>query len=245
MRSRSIVYLVVSVLAVHLASVAAAQEGPGSSQDDESNVLYALGVSLMRDLAVFNLSDGELKHVMAGMQDSLKGEFRVDPGLYEARIQVLARRRVQDEVAQQNAMAAPFVANELAHPKAIQTPSGMVFTPLEEGRGARPAENDQVRVHFRGFLTDGTEFDSSFRRQAPLEIALAEVIPCWKEGIRMIKPEGKARLICPPELAYGQRGRPPAIPPGATLVFELELLATKQGDALHPNSMKRLPRPRK
>ena len=100
-----------------------------------------------------------------------------DPGLYEARIQGLARRRVQDEVAQQNAMAAPFVAMNSLIPK--QFKHRRVWSSLlEEGHSARPAENDQVRVHFRGFLTDGTEFDSSFGRQAPLEIALAEVIPC-------------------------------------------------------------------
>ncbi|MBS1139430.1 MAG: Peptidylprolyl isomerase, FKBP-type [Proteobacteria bacterium] len=110
-----------------------------------------------------------------------------------------------------------------AEPKEEMTASGIGITMLKEGSGASPKASDTVKVHYRGTLTNGQEFDSSYRRNEPAAFPLNRVIPCWTEGVQKIKVGGKAKLVCPPSLAYGSRGVP-GIPPNSTLVFEVELL---------------------
>jgi FKBP-type peptidyl-prolyl cis-trans isomerase FkpA len=110
-----------------------------------------------------------------------------------------------------------------AEPKAEMTASGIAITMLKEGSGASPQASDTVKVHYRGTLTNGQEFDSSYKRNEPAAFPLNRVIPCWTEGVQKIKVGGKAKLVCPPQLAYGSRGVP-GIPPNSTLVFEVELL---------------------
>lgn len=103
--------------------------------------------------------------------------------------------------------------------------SGVVFKPLRKiARGRSPRSTDTVRVDYRGTLIDGTEFDSSYSRGEPAIFALNEVIPCWTQGVAVMKVGEKARLVCPSATAYGSRGSPPDIPPNAVLVFEVELL---------------------
>lgn len=110
---------------------------------------------------------------------------------------------------------------------AVKTASGLVYQTMQEGSGAQPKETDTVRVHYRGTFPDGKEFDSSFKRGQPAEFPLNRVIKCWTEGVQKIKVGGKAKLTCPPELAYGERGAGGTIPPNATLQFEVELLAIR------------------
>jgi FKBP-type peptidyl-prolyl cis-trans isomerase FkpA len=111
-----------------------------------------------------------------------------------------------------------------AEPGAVRTPSGLVYRDIAPGTGASPKAADTVTVHYRGTLVNGTEFDSSYKRNEPASFPLGQVIPCWTEGVQRMKVGGKARLVCPANLAYGERGAPPDIPPGATLNFEVELL---------------------
>jgi FKBP-type peptidyl-prolyl cis-trans isomerase FkpA len=111
---------------------------------------------------------------------------------------------------------------------AVTTKSGLVYQSLKDGTGASPAATDVVKVHYRGNLPDGKEFDSSYKRGEPTEFPLNRVIPCWTEGVQMMKPGGKARLTCPPAIAYGERGAGGVIPPNATLVFEVELISVKR-----------------
>jgi FKBP-type peptidyl-prolyl cis-trans isomerase FkpA len=110
---------------------------------------------------------------------------------------------------------------------AVKTASGLVYQTMQEGSGPQPKETDTVRVHYRGTFPDGKEFDSSFKRGQPAEFPLNRVIKCWTEGVQKIKVGGKAKLTCPPELAYGERGAGGTIPPNATLQFEVELLAIR------------------
>ncbi len=110
----------------------------------------------------------------------------------------------------------------------VTTPSGLVYQSLKEGTGAAPAPTDTVKVHYRGtFPADGKEFDSSYKRGEPTEFPLNAVIPCWTEGVGKMKPGGKAKLTCPPAIAYGARGAGGVIPPNATLNFEVELISVK------------------
>lgn len=124
--------------------------------------------------------------------------------------------------AQAATPAAPASATPEA--KEIKTASGIGITTLKEGTGASPKATDTVKVHYRGTLTDGKEFDSSYKRGQPASFPLNRVIPCWTEGVQTMKLGGKAKLVCPGNLAYGPRGMPGTIPPDATLVFEVELL---------------------
>ena len=110
-------------------------------------------------------------------------------------------------------------------PGATQTASGLVYRVLKDGTGASPKATDLVKVHYRGTFPDGREFDSSYKRNEPTEFPLNQVIPCWTEGVQRMKVGGKAKLTCPSAIAYGARGAGNVIPPNATLLFEVELLA--------------------
>jgi FKBP-type peptidyl-prolyl cis-trans isomerase FkpA len=119
--------------------------------------------------------------------------------------------------------AQAYLDKAAAEPGARKTASGLIYRELKAGTGASPKATDTVEVHYRGTLTDGKEFDSSYGGQ-PIEFPLNRVIRAWTEGVQMMKVGGKAQLVCPANLAYGERGAPPDIPGGATLVFEIELL---------------------
>jgi len=118
-----------------------------------------------------------------------------------------------------------FLDKAAAEPGATRSASGMVYRELRAGSGPSPKATDTVKVNYRGTLVDGTEFDSSYKRNEPAEFPLNQMIPCWTEGVQKMKVGGKSRLVCPSSIAYGDEGRPPAIPGGATLVFEIELLS--------------------
>ena len=121
------------------------------------------------------------------------------------------------------ALIAFSVHAAAAEPREEKTASGILITKLKEGTGVSPKAGDTVKVHYRGTLVNGKEFDSSYGRGQPATFPLNRVIPCWTEGVQTIKTGGKAKLVCPPNLAYGSSGRP-GIPPDSTLIFEVELL---------------------
>jgi len=110
---------------------------------------------------------------------------------------------------------------------AVKTASGMVYKSIKDGSGKSPTAASTVEVNYRGTLTNGKEFDSSYKRNQSISFPLSGVIPCWTEGVQKMKVGGKAQLVCPPELAYGARGAGRDVPPNATLIFEVELLAIK------------------
>ena len=116
----------------------------------------------------------------------------------------------------------------MAQTKLVTTASGLVYESLKEGSGDAPKATDTVKVHYRGTLPDGKEFDSSYKRGEPTEFPLNRVIPCWTEGVQRMKPGGKAKLVCPPSIAYGERGAGGVIPPNATLNFEVELVSVRR-----------------
>ena len=117
-----------------------------------------------------------------------------------------------------------FLDKAAAEPGAVKTSSGLIYRELTPGNGPSPHATDMVTVNYRGTLADGTEFDSSYKHGGPIPLPLNGVIPCWTEGVQKMKVGGKAKLTCPADIAYQERGAPPTIPPGATLVFEIELV---------------------
>jgi len=119
---------------------------------------------------------------------------------------------------------APVAKESAKEAVAVVTESGLSYTVLQEGTGPKPTAADTVKVHYKGTLLDGKEFDSSYKRGQPATFPLSRVIKCWTEGVQRMKVGGKAKLVCPPAIAYGANGAGSAVPPNATLNFEVELL---------------------
>ncbi len=197
-------------------------------RDDHEKTLYALGLSIADSLKLFVLSPAELAMVQQGLADGVTGKKpAVTLEEFGPKINELATARKAKAAEGGKVAGAAFLAAAAQEKGATQTASGMVFKSLTAGTGAQPTRENTVKVHYRGTLIDGTEFDSSYKRNSPAEFPLGRVVKCWTEGVGMMKVGGKARLVCPPELAYGDRGAPPNIAPFATLVFEVELLEVK------------------
>ena len=208
------------------AAAAAAKDAPTKDapvKADANKVLYALGALIAQrtPLASAGLTEAEAKQVFKGVTDVALGKtITIKPEEYAKQVDdLLAARRKQKSEAQ--------LAKYVKEKGAEKSPSGLIFTSLKAGTGAQPKPTDTVKVHYRGTLTNGTEFDSSYSRNEPTEFPLNGVIPCWTEGVAKMKVGGKAKLVCPSDIAYGDRGAPPKIGPGAVLVFEIELLEVK------------------
>jgi FKBP-type peptidyl-prolyl cis-trans isomerase FkpA len=191
---------------------------------DQDKTLYALGQAVGANLAQFHLTAAELAVVAAGLDDSVLGrDSRVDMQTYGPRIQGLAHDRAAAGAAAEKEASQAFLEKMAKEPGAERTASGLIYIPIKEGTGKNPTASDMVRVNYTGTLRDGTVFDSSVERGEPASFRLAGVIPCWTEGLPKMKIGGKAKLVCPSDIAYGDNGSGP-IPGGAALVFEVELL---------------------
>ena len=193
--------------------------------NDRQKTFYALGVAVSQSLGDFALTEAELEIVKSGLTDGvLKKPLKVDMQAFGPKIQPLAEARASGGADKEKAAGAAFIAKAAAEAGAKKTESGAIVKAIKEGTGATPTAASTVKVHYHGTLTDGTVFDSSVKRGEPATFPLSGVIKCWTEGVQQIKVGGKSRLTCPANIAYGDRGSPPVIKPGATLVFEVELL---------------------
>jgi len=194
-------------------------------ETDDQKTLYALGVALSRNLSSFNLTPDELKLVEAGLADGVSGkEPKVDMDSFGPKIQAFAKSRATAAAEKEKSASKGFLDKAGAEKGAQKLPSGVIYSETKAGTGEQPKPTDRVKVHYNGTLTDGTVFDSSVERGEPVTFPLNGVIPCWTEGVQKMKVGGKAKLVCPSDAAYGDRGAPPKIKPGATLVFDVELL---------------------
>lgn len=201
-------------------------------QTEEDKTLYALGSALGRNLASFDLTEAELEQVKLGVVDAaLEKEAQVDVQSYFPKIQELQNTRVAAAAEIEKKAGDEFLAKAAAEAGAKKTESGLVYTVITEGTGPSPKAEDTVKVHYHGTLPSGKVFDSSVERKEPATFPLNGVIPCWTEGVQLMKVGGKGKLVCPAALAYGDRGAPPDIKPGATLVFEVELLGIEPAAA--------------
>ncbi len=198
-------------------------------KNEEDKTLYALGFLVADSLKPFSLTAAELEIVKVGLADGVaQKKAALDPQAYMGKIGDLQKSRAAVLAAGEKQVGQKFIATAAAEKGAVKLPSGMVMQTIKEGTGGSPKATDTVKVHYHGTLMDGKVFDSSVQRGQPAEFPLNGVIKCWTEGVQKMKVGGKSKLICPADLAYGDRSPSPAIPPGSTLIFEVELLEIKK-----------------
>ena len=213
--------IVVATLAV---PAACAKQAPKLATDDEKT-LYALGVLLSRNLEAFALTPKEVELVKSGLEDGALGKPEaVDIDKFGENVQKMHGERLKALVEKDKTAGTAFLTKAAAETGATKTASGIVVKTITPGTGASPAATDEVKVHYEGTLVNGKVFDSSIKRGEPATFPLNGVIPCWTEAVQLMKVGGKARIVCPAELAYGERGSPPTIRPNNTLIFEVQLL---------------------
>lgn len=206
----------------------------GGAQDavkletEDQKLLYSLGLAVSSNsLSQFkgSFTDEEVALIEQGFGDGLQSaEPKVALNEFGPKLQGFLQQRMAKGAEAEKTRGKAFLEQAAAEAGAVRTASGVVYKETTAGTGPNPQLTDKVKVHYEGSLIDGKVFDSSIKRGEPISFPLNGVIKGWQEGLQMMKVGGKARLVIPPELAYGdqQMGE---IPPGATLVFEVELLA--------------------
>lgn len=198
---------------------------PVEPANDDAAALYAFGASLARYAGGIEVDDADVAAIQEGLGDALRNKaLKYDPKALGPQLQKLITERRSAAAAKEKEAAVAFLASAAGEPGARKLDSGLVIRTLTEGTGVSPKATDRVKVHYKGTLRDGKEFDSSTSRGEPATFPLNRVVRCWTEGVQQMKVGEKAKLTCPAELGYGERGVPGRIPPGASLAFEVELL---------------------
>jgi FKBP-type peptidyl-prolyl cis-trans isomerase FkpA len=175
------------------------------------------------------LTKEEISTMLSGFSDSLLDKSGDEQALlttFGPKLNEIITERSNKQVNEEKKKGESFRTKYLlSNPRAQQTPSGLIYNEIIAGVGAQATLASTVNVHYHGTLVDGTVFDSSVQRGQPISFPLKNVIKGWQEGVAMMRVGGKSTLVVPSDLAYGDNGSPPVIPPGATLIFEVELLA--------------------
>jgi FKBP-type peptidyl-prolyl cis-trans isomerase FkpA/FKBP-type peptidyl-prolyl cis-trans isomerase FklB len=218
---RFVVSCVLTLLCLGTPAAFAAAPEPTT---EEQKTLYALGLAINQSLNNFNLNESEFEIVKSGITDGFSKRPKVDLQKFGLKISEMQQARASVIAEAEKKAGAAFLAKVAAEPGAKKTESGALLTTIKEGTGASPKVSDTVKVHYLGTLIDGTVFDSSAKQGESATLHVNEMSKCWTEGIQQMKVGGKSKLICPSNLAYRDKGLPPLIKPGATLVFEIELL---------------------
>jgi FKBP-type peptidyl-prolyl cis-trans isomerase FkpA len=219
-------------------TVPAAKGQPGTkaktgaaTADAKSQASYSLGVSVGTQLHGLGVTAGSVTYerVMQGLKDALGGKATASPEDSQ-RVQSLIEQARTAQGAANKAAADKFLAENGKLPGIMTTASGLQYKVIKQGAGASPKVTDDATVNYRGTLLDGTEFDSSYKRNQPATFTVGKVIKGWIEGLQLMKPGAKFELYISPDLAYGLDS-PPPIPPGSMLKFEVELISVKPAAA--------------
>jgi FKBP-type peptidyl-prolyl cis-trans isomerase FkpA len=229
------VALMTSLATAILLSGCAQKSQQAVPQTDEDKALYSLGVLMSDRMGIknFEFTEQELAMVKAGVADGALDKSILKPEELDSfmpKLNELHETRVKASAERAKTAGAEYLTKAEAEAGAEKTASGMIYQSVKEGTGASPVAEDTVKVHYEGRLLSGKVFDSSRERGEPATFPLGGVIPCWTEGVQKMKVGGTAKLVCPPELAYGEQGNP-AIPGNSTLTFDVELLEIVKPDA--------------
>ncbi|HSM14837.1 MAG TPA: FKBP-type peptidyl-prolyl cis-trans isomerase [Thermoanaerobaculia bacterium] len=210
-----------------LATAALGQDSPAGAAplaSDEEKTVYAIGLSIWQNLETLDLTPEELALVQRAISDAASGaKPLVSLDEYQAKLNEFRSARFQARAERAKEAGRAYAEQAAAEAGSRRTESGLVYLETQPGTGDQPAANDSVKVHYTGTFIDGSEFDSSHKRGEAATFPVSRVIACWTEALQMMKVGGKARIVCPSDIAYGDRGRGP-IPGGSTLVFDVELL---------------------
>jgi FKBP-type peptidyl-prolyl cis-trans isomerase len=216
------------VAAIALLALACDKFGGGANlNSDEKKAGYAIGQQIGQSFKMQNVNP-DLDSVVAGMKDALKGEKgKLTPEETQAALMKLreaSMAKMEDESKKNKEKGDKFLADNKTKEGVKTTESGLQYQVVTEGKGDRPKDESVVKVHYKGTLIDGTEFDSSYTRGEPAEFPVNGVIKGWTEALKLMTPGSKYKLTIPADLAYGPMGRPPTIPGNSVLVFDVELL---------------------
>lgn len=224
-----------TILAIVLASLTLqAQEAPKETKD---KVSYSIGLSIGSNFKRQGIEINE-QQFLNGIKDAVSGakprlsEEEMNSTMQAFQQEMMSKAQAkQKEAGDKNKQAGDAFMTENKKKKGVTvTKSGLQYEVVSEGKGEKPKATDTVVAHYRGTLIDGKEFDSSYKRNEPAEFPLNQVIPGWTEGLQLMSVGSKYHFVIPPELAYGQSA-PAEIGPDATLVFDVELVGIKKGDA--------------
>ncbi|HZV82605.1 MAG TPA: FKBP-type peptidyl-prolyl cis-trans isomerase [Geobacteraceae bacterium] len=194
---------------------------------EDQKSIYAVGLVLARQIATFALTDYELELVKMGLTDGLRGRKPlVDFATYSKKSQELGIERRDAHGRWLEERVDAFMEAESFKPGTFQTSSGVLYRPITVGTGPSPLDTNTVKVHYISTLIDGWEMESTYKNGEPDEVLVSDFMKCLKEGVKLMKQGGSARIICPPETALGNKADG-IIPPNATLVFTIELLEVK------------------
>ena len=232
MKKSMIIGCMTLIAACSQATETVAEAPPLSLDSDKAKFSYAIGMDIGKNLQNFG-ANIETDVLITALKDSLEGkESRIPAEESKKIIQAFLKKQAEEKAAEQKiagehnkAAGLKFLAENSKKAGVTTTASGLQYEVIKQGDGAKPKATDKVKVHYRGTLLDGTEFDSSYKRGQPISFPLNGVIPGWTEGVQLMKVGSTFKFVIPSELAYGDRGAGPQIGPGNTLIFEVELLA--------------------
>lgn len=222
-RPGTIALLTCAALALGIQPAARSEDRPGFDTE-EQELMYFWGTTFGEQIYNARIKDPEqIEWIIRGLQDRTARKSQEFGEEYPSLLNNYLVKHTQETAKAEAALGLAYVKDMASEPGAVTTRSGLVYRELTRGTGKKPTKKSKVRVHYTGTLRDGQVFDSSYQRGTPFQANLTAVIDCWSEGIPMMKTGGKARITCPPELAYGERDNP-RIPGGSALTFEVELL---------------------
>jgi FKBP-type peptidyl-prolyl cis-trans isomerase FkpA len=211
-------------------SVAFAVSCTASLTSDNAKVSYGIGTQFANDMKNRGM-DVDMKAFNLAVEDVYKGKKnRLTDNELRTAFQKVSEEMIKkqmDKAKENSKIGEDYLAKNKGKEGVKVTASGLQYKVLKEGTGITPKATDVVKVHYRGTLIDGTEFDSSYKRNQPAEFQLNQVIPGWTEGLQLMKVGSKYQLTIPGNLAYGERGNQ-GIPGNSVLIFDVELLDVKQ-----------------